>query len=317
MTAATIKKYFYDACLPIKYPCQVDDHYIDPCSCTSFYRCVNVDSILRSACAAGTGFDFTAQTCVLLTDLVYDGKCDDEKPWKRCSDSDIVDYDDVDESALQRRCTNMTGPATPAPTSDGVDGGLIAGVVIAVLLILIIAAVLVVYVRKKGNPVQHMKQSRVWRSMTHKEGSGQASSQPSAPWASGNEETYAEIEDTAVYRDTSGGPHLAHSLSHTNETYDKDDVEVSYDNPAFQPDIALPSDRAVHPLPPEYSALEEQGQTARSYSSLSQQGAAPVSSRTSKELPTGDDGYLVAEAIGQSVHQSDSEEPNYFVLEKS
>lgn len=300
MSSNIIERDFYNTCVTIRYPCKVNDHYIDPCSCTSYFQCATPNSILHRPCAAGNGFDHKKNTCRLLTNIVNQDVCDQKKPWDRCSD----DYNDVDEDALEQRCTNMA----PDPTKGGdgrVDGGLIAGIVIAVLVVVIIAVLVIIYVRKKGNPLRNLRSA--------KSGWGQGTSQSSAPrhGAGAEEETYAEIEDTAMYKDPSGGRHLVHSLSHTNETYDRDE-EVAYDNPALKRDTPPPLPEA----PPDYSALEME-HMPRSYSSLNEHKATTKNDRNSTEPMTGDDGYLVAEAIGESRLSTGPEDPKYFTLEKS
>ncbi|KAL8618158.1 hypothetical protein ACOMHN_059165 [Nucella lapillus] len=341
-----IDKYFTNSCVPIKFYCNVNDHYIDPCSCTSFYLCDTRESIIPRLCAGGTGFNHVTKTCEKLKDIVFNDICDQEKPWERCAS-----YSGVDKDKLEQRCTNMA--PDPKGSDGGVDGGLIAGVVIAVLIVAIIAVLLIIYVRKKGNPIRNLKRSRVWRDTFHRGSGGQDTSPSSAQRHGEDEETYAEIDDMAVYKDPSGRrveltPSMSHtneiydreeeegvsydnpaavykdpsgrreltpSMPHTNETYDREQEEgVVYDNPALKRDTPPPPE--VLQVPLEYSGLERE-QAVRSYSSFNEHNAATASDRNSKQPITGDDGYLVAEATGETSRNASPVDPTYFVIEKS
>ena len=121
---------------------------------------------------------------------------------------------------------------------------------------------------------------------------------------------------------------LRQSNSHSNETYDREDEEdedeggAAYDNPALQRDTP-PPDTELSPAPPAYSSLDDKGESARSYSSLNEHHRArelnemDVAVIGSVQPATGEDGYLMAEQIGQSLPRSARSpvDPAFFELE--
>ena len=97
---------------------------------------------------------------------------------------------------------------------------------------------------------------------------------------------------------------LKRSNSHSNETYDEEDEGgVVYDNPALQRDTPLPE-------PPACSSLDDKGESAYSDLSLNDHHRAREINETdvavigSVQTTSGEDGYLMAQPIGQSLQRS-------------
>ncbi|KAL8587154.1 hypothetical protein ACOMHN_026122 [Nucella lapillus] len=159
---------FNGTCVPIQYPCYPGTRYIDPCDCQFYYLCRTTGSIVRLACVRGTAFDHTGATsvCQSISRVVgRAGKCDQSLPWKRCTDRYGTT---ADLQKLKSWCTS-SGYLTPPPPrrrgDDGANAGAIAAIIILLLLLAVVVALIVLYVRKKGNPLEKVKNTSCWQNV--------------------------------------------------------------------------------------------------------------------------------------------------------